>query len=88
LASTPQATTGNGDALGFEPGDQAGNVHHHVDQQQISAAAGAQGGEGDFDRRGVSHLGAAGHGHLGGGAELAFEGSDDEQAHLELLTVV
>src|SRR5690606_28459361 len=56
----------NGDALGFEPGDEAGNIHDDIDQQQVGAAPGAQGGQRDFDRRGMRHLGAPVHGHLGG----------------------
>src|SRR5690606_24121020 len=74
---------GDGNALGIKGGDQPGNVHHHVDQQQIGAPPGAQGGQGDLDGGGMGHLGAAGHGHLGGGAELSLKGSHDEQAHLE-----
>jgi hypothetical protein len=71
----------NGDALGFEPGDQPGNVHHHVDQQQVGALAAAQRRQGNLDGRRVGHLGAAVHGHLGSGGELALKGPDDEQAH-------
>ena len=81
LVSMPQATTGNGDALGFERGDQLADIHHHVDQQQIGAASGAERGQRDLDGGGVGDLGAALHGELGGFAQLPFEGSDDQQSH-------
>src|SRR5690606_9139466 len=59
-------------------------IHHHIDQQQIRATPGAQGRQRDLDRRSMGHLGPAIHGHCGGFAQLAFQGSDDEQAHLLL----
>ena len=66
------------DALGIERGDEAGDVDHHVDEQQIGTAAGAEARERDLDGRGVSDLGAALHGELGGFGELALEGADDQ----------
>ena len=66
------------DALAVERGNQAGDVDHHVHQQQIGAAAGAQARERDIDGGGVRDLGAAVHGELGGFGQLAFEGSDDQ----------
>src|SRR5690606_25503445 len=75
----------NGDALGFEPGDQPGNVHHDVDQQQVGALAGAQRSQRDAHRGRMGDLGAAVHGHAGGQGQLPFEGSDDEEAHGSLL---
>jgi len=69
---------GNDETLGLEPGDQPGNVHHYVDQHQVGAAPGAERGERDLDGGRVGNLGAAIHGELGGGGELAFEGADDQ----------
>ena len=71
----------NVEALGVERGDQAGDVDHHIDEEQIGAAAGAEARHRDLDARGVGDLGAALHGELGGFGELALEGSDDEQSH-------
>ena len=73
------------DALAIERGDEAGDVDHHVDQQQIGAAAGPEAREGDVDGRGVGDLGAALHGELGGFGELAVEGADDQETHGVLL---
>ena len=64
------------DALAVERGDEAGNVDHDIDKQQVGAAAGAERGHGDVDGRGVGDLGAALHGELGGFGELALEGAD------------
>src|SRR5690606_13689709 len=80
----PAGHDGDGDALGLEPGDQPGNVHHHVHEQQVGALAGAQGGQADLDGGGMGNLGAAIHGHLGRGRELACQGADDEETHVLL----
>jgi hypothetical protein len=79
LVSVPQATTGM-----WMRGDEAGDVGHHVDEEQVGAAAGAQRRHGDVDAGGVGDLGAALHGELGGFGELALEGADDEEPHVSL----
>src|SRR5690606_19689555 len=72
----------NGDALVVERADEAGDIDHDVDQKQVGALAGAERGEGDLDGGGVGDLGPALHGELGGLAQLAVQGSDDQEAHI------
>ena len=69
------------DALGFHRLQQAWRRQPHVDHHQIGAASIAQSGQAGFDGFHMADLGAAANGDLPGRADMAGQGSDNQQAH-------
>ena len=70
---------GDMDPLGVESRHQIADIEHHVDHQQVGAAAGPKHGEGLLVAFGVGNVGALVHRELGRGGELAAERADDQE---------
>jgi hypothetical protein len=73
------------DVFGFQPHHEVADVEGDIHQQEVCALAAAQHAHRLIMAFGMNHGGAVIHGDLGGGGELALEGTNDEKPHGDLL---